>query len=300
MVLANFGNIVRKLLIILFILPLFVQGQNLTRIVGRDSDSNRVFQKYADGGLQVTTAETQFNLDVAMGTITGHSIVEKFGENPDIDTGTDPEDIWSFGGIYTYSTTDDIDRLSSSSASDTEDITVVGLDTNWAEVTQVITLTGQTPVALTTDLIRVYRMYNSNGTDLVGTVYCFVDGATSSGVPNTAADVRAVITIGSGQTEMCIYTIPAGKTGYFYGGYVSLSRTGNNGAVFTSRIRAFGGVFKVVSRIACVATGNSSWQYKYPFPVAIPEKTDMLLRCDEVDANGTGVSGGFTILLVDN
>ena len=284
-----------KMILILLVLSSFVYSQNKPRL--EDPNGDWVYSKANELGYQMNS---DFPLEVSRGNVSGYSFVEKFGENPDIGTGTDPEDIWSFGGIYTFSTTDDIDRLSSSSASDTEDITIIGLDTNWTEVTQVITLTGQTPVALTTDLMRVSRMYNSNGTDLVGTVYCFVNGATSSGVPDTDADVRAIISIGVGQTEMCIYTVPSGKTGYFYGGYVSLSRTGNNEAIFTSRVRTFDGVFRVVSRIACIGTASSSWQYQYPIPIPIPAKTDILLRCDEVDANGTGVSGGFTILLVDN
>jgi len=239
-------------------------------------------------------------LDVSRGNILGQTFVEKFGENSDIDTATAPEDIWSYGGIYTFSTTADIDSISSSSGSDTTEITVQGLDENWALATQVVTLSGQTRVALTTPLIRCFRAWNSNSTDLVGTVYIYVNGSITGGVPDTASDVRAIISIGAGQTEMCIYTVPAGKTGYFYGGYVSMSRVGNNSAVFTSRVRTFGGVFRVASRIACIGAGKSSWDYRYPFPLPLPEKTDILLRCDEVDANGSGVSGGFTILLIDN
>jgi len=247
-----------------------------------------------------TTTKKDWYQRVAEGDFSNYTFIEKFGENADIDTGTVPEDIWSQGGVYTFSTTADIDRLSSSSASDTQSITIQGLDTNWAEVTQTITLTGQTPVALTTSLIRVFRMFNSNSTDLVGTVYCFVNGAVTGGVPNTVADIRATIAIGSGQTEMCIYTIPAGKTGYFLGGYVTLSRTGNNNAVFTSKIRTFGGVFRTVSRVASVATGTSSWTYRYPIGLPLAAKTDILLRCEDVSANDTGVSGGFTILLKDD
>jgi len=99
---------------------------------------------------------------------------------------------------------------------------------------------------------------------------------------------------------MCIYTIPAGKTGYFLGGYTAMSRVGNNSAVFTSKLRAFGGVFRTVSRVSCIGSGGSSWNYRYPVGLAIPEKSDLLLRCEEVDANNSGVSGGFTILLKDN
>ena len=93
---------------------------------------------------------------------------------------------------------------------------------------------------------------------------------------------------------------PAGKTGYFWGGYVSISRVGNNSAVFTWRARVFGSIFAVKSKLACNGTGSSNWDYTYKLPVVLPEKTDVLIRCEEVDANDTGVSGGFTVLLKDN
>jgi hypothetical protein len=254
----------------------------------------------ASSSAPFSSIQKPFLQAVAEGEIDGYSVVEKFGENPDIDTGTDPEDIWSQGGLYTFSTSADIDSVSSSSASDTNEITIQGLDTDWNLVTQTATLTGQTRVALTTPLIRCFRAWNSNSTDWVGDVYIYVNTTLSAGVPVDVTKIRAEISIGAGQTEMCIYTIPAGKTGYFLGGYAAMSRVGNNSAVFTSKIRVFGGVFRTVSRISCIGAGASSWQYRYPAGQSLPEKTDILLRCEEVDANGTGVSGGFTILLKDN
>jgi len=270
----------------------------------KDADGLTKKMLTSGDGLTASTPFSSISKDwfqaVAEGGIDGYSIVEKFGENPDIDTSTDPEDVWSHGGLYTFSTSADIDSVSSSSASDTNEITIQGLDANWDTVTQTATLNGQTRVALTTPLIRCFRAWNSNSTDWAGDVHVYVNTALSGGVPIDPTKVRAEVTIGSGQTEMCIYTIPAGKTGYFLGGYTAMSRVGNNSAVFTSKLRTFGGVFRTVSRISCIGGGASNWSYRYPVGLAIPEKSDLLIRCEEVDANNTGVSGGFTILLKDN
>jgi len=249
-----------------------------------------------------------FEQNVAEGAISGYSFIEKFGENPDIDTASAPADIWDNGipiadggtPLYNFSTTAAIDSISSSDNGDTQTVSVQGLDSNWELVEQVITLTGRTRKALDTSLIRVFRAYNTGSTDFAGNIWIYENTAISLGVPTDKTKVRAKITNGNNQTLMCIYTIPAGKTGYFYGGYTTLARKGNNTAVFQSWIRLFGGVFRIVSVIACIGTGKSSWNYKYPFPQALPEKTDILLRVSEVDANNTGVSGGFTILLKDN
>ena len=40
---------------------------------------------------------------VAEGEFSDYSYMEKFGENNEITTSTDPEDVWDGGGIYTFS-----------------------------------------------------------------------------------------------------------------------------------------------------------------------------------------------------
>ena len=269
-----------------------------SKIVDSDGDELDV---NVDGSINVVSNNKDWFQKVGEGEIPGYSIVEKFGENILVTTSSDPEDVWDFGGIYTFSTTDDIDRLSSSDNTDTQDIIIYGLNSDWEEVVQTVTLTGQTPVALDTDLIRVYRMINLGTTDIAGNVYCFVNGSVTGGVPDTDADIRAMIRNDNNQTLMCIYTVPAGKTGYFWAGYVSISRGTSSTAYadFTWRARVLGGVFSVKSRISVVSAGQSSWDYTYKIPLALPEKTDVLIRCDEV--SGTmGLSGGFTVLLKDN
>lgn len=239
---------------------------------------------------------------LAEGEIPGYSSIEKFGENPSITTATDPEDIWDGGGIYTFSNTANIDSISSSNDGDTQDVMIWGLDTNWDEVIQTVTLTGQATATLGTSLIRIYRMVNIGTTDISGNVYCYINGATVAvGVPTTATDIRAIINNGNNQTLMCIYTVPAGKTGYFWGGYVSISRGPASTAStdFTWRARLFGSVFAVKSRICAMSSGSSAWNYTYKVPMALPEKTDIIIRCEEVSAT-VGVCGGFTVLLKDN
>lgn len=243
----------------------------------------------------------EFSQLVAEGVIPGYSAVEKFGENPVVLAASVPADVWDNGGIYVFSTSADIDRLSSSNAGDTQDILVIGLDSDWNEVSQTVTLNGQTPVALGTNLIRVYRMINKGSQDLAGDVYCFVNGAVTGGVPDTAADIRAMIRAGNNQTLMCIYTIPNGKTGYMREVYISVSRAGQQAANvdITWRAREFGGVFAVKSRISCVSTGSSAWDYSYDFPLKLAARTDVLIRCEDV-SNDCGISGGFSILLKDD
>jgi hypothetical protein len=45
---------------------------------------------------------TNFLIEVAKRNIAGHSIITKFGENPDVDILTAPESVWDGGGLYTW------------------------------------------------------------------------------------------------------------------------------------------------------------------------------------------------------
>lgn len=260
-----------------------------------------VIQSQCDKQGRQLVASQDFLTQVGLGNVEGWSYVEKFGENPDVNTATDPEDVWGFGGLYNFSTDADIDTVSSSNAGDTQDIVIIGQTADYTEVTQTVTLDGQNKVTLGTPLRRFYRAYNDGATDLAGTVYIYVNGDITDGVPDTDADVRGLVVNGDNQTEMAIYTIPKGKQGFFLGGYVAISRgLTTSAADFTWRLRLPGKTFRVQSRIACVSTGRSSWDYKYPIPVGpLPEGTDILLRVESVTANNTGCAGGFTILLQD-
>ena len=243
--------------------------------------------------------QTINTLEIAKGKIRGHSSISKFGENPDVDA---IEDLIVQGGTYTFSSTADIDSLSSSDNSDTQNITIEGLDANFNVISQTKALTGQTPILLDTPLIRADRMFNANSTNFAGDVYIYINGATVvTGVPTIATEIRNKIVAGDNQTLMAIYTIPAGKTGYLFNYGVSLSKLTPATALTCSiRVRPFEGVFLVKDRGAAATTGATSYRREFKVPLKLLEKTDLKIVIDTVSAANTGVAGYFDIILVDN
>jgi len=245
----------------------------------------------------------QLPLAISMGRAPGYSFVDKYGVNPSVTTATDPEDIWEFGGVYPFSTTADIVSLSSSDNGDDQKIEIYGLTLAGVEVKQTLTLTGQTVVELTTDLWRVYRMINVGTTSLAGTVYCFSGTTVTAGVPSGASVVKAIIDDGNNQTLMCVYTIPAGKVGFFIRAEVGMQYTSGffASAAFAAlsyKTRRKGKVFIVKKSVSLMSSGSSNFQDERPFPCPIPAMTDLKLSVDEVSAE-IGVWGTFDILLVD-
>jgi len=230
------------------------------------------------------------------------STMRKFGNNPDIDTATTPEDVWSYGGTYTFLSSAATLYASSSDAGDAVEITVEGLDADWNVQTSTVTLNGQSQVEIGSGLtwIRCYRAYNSDSTDLAGDVYVAESDTLTGGVPDTASKVKAMIVAAEQQTNMAIYTIPAGYTGYFMRGYISQVISRSSYAVVELRARLFGGVFRTGIRDGLVSTGSSRIDQYYPIPAAYPPKTDIKATVTEVGANNMDISAGFDLLLVKN
>jgi len=248
---------------------------------------------------------TNFLIEVAKGKVAGHSFVNKFGHNPTITTATDPEDVWAGGGIYAfYPTSAQAMEIVSSSTEDgpggTGALTVFvyGLNEDWEETTETLTMNGTTPVPLTNTYRRMYRAFaitaGSNETN-VGNIT-----VRDTGTSTTAIYIAA----GDGQTQQAIYTIPGGHRAWFVKGYVGVSSSAKNlanGAVFKWKVRPNNGVngaWQVKGQIECINYGSSWFQYEYGIPAGpLPEKTDIRIECTEV-SDTFGVVGGFDLLLV--
>ena len=226
-----------------------------------------------------------FDLQVARGQIPNHKSLFKFGNNPDINGSL--ETIWSYGGLYVYPTSAIQMKVSSTSANDTSNgtgartIVVSGLNQNYDEVSETVTLSGQNAVLTVNTFIRVFRSYvvlagSSNTAE--GTIYIGT-GTVTAGVPAT---VYAEIVIGENQTLMAIWTVPAGYTLYINHGVFSAAS--NNSAQYIlgkMMIRPFGSVF----RNAADLTANSNViPYSFEVPLAVQEKSD-------IEARGIALSG---------
>lgn len=244
----------------------------------------------------------EFYLDIAKGRVPGHSHINKFGAAYGFAAAATPVDIWSGwagSALYQFSSTADIDTVSSSSALDTQLIEVQGLDTNWALVTQSATLNGQNKVVLTTPLLRVFRMLNASGTAFVGDIYCYVDGAITAGVPDDLTTVRAVAEAGRDQTLMAIYSVPANTRGYLDRvGVTAFSINTNNSGDYELRVRDFGGVFRVQDTFCANTMAVFNRQYREP--IVLPEKSDVLVRCSSLKNTSADVHAAFSVILVED
>lgn len=182
---------------------------------------------------------------VAIGAIPGWRAFRKFGLNPDVDNST--EDVWSTGGVRVLPSTYGTASIVSGSAQDAaagtgiSQVTIEGLDENWAEQSLTVTLTGQTPVVTTgTTWARVHRMYGvavgSGVTDPEAT------GATAAGAITCTVDsnVQCSIRAGNGQSLLAGYSVPAGHTLLIDSIHWSTGRVGAQDVAMSLEYKKFG------------------------------------------------------------
>lgn len=147
--------------------------------------------------------------------------------------------------------------ISSSSAADTQDVTVHGYDANGKHqiVTQTLAGQAETRIGSTETWLFQYKAFNADGTVLAGTVYIYEDDTVVAGVPQTEAKQKLKIEIGFGETQAAIAYIPPGKQGFVLkasGGASTLS-----GVLFRVAIKRPSGVFRTRTFGTDIAFGES-------------------------------------------
>jgi len=259
---------------------------------------------HVDVKAQPEIAQVPFLIAVAQGSVTGYSSVNKFGHNPAATAG---DDIWSAGGSYNFYPTNaaameivSTDTNDVSGGAGAQSVTVFGLDGNWDEISETVTMNGTTAVDLTNTYRRMSRAFvNTIGTadSNVGAIVIEEDGSTG--------ETGAYIAAGDGQTQQAIYTIPRGKSAMFIKGYVALKEDTFQGTSgdFKWKLRLNNGTtgaWQTKGQIGLINIGSSWWQYEYGIPIGmIPAKTD--IRLEQTAATDAMDSvGGFDLLLVDD
>jgi hypothetical protein len=253
----------------------------------------------------VNATGKDFYFDIAAGRITGHKSYNISGHSDDVSTTIKTIGQYGAGQQYVYPTTASIDYISSDNAADTHEITVVGLDANYVEVSQIVTLNGTTPVALATPIFRVNFLSNEAATATTGIVYLWDSPSGNgtehtAGVPTTASTVKAIInnstssSISDEHHLSSVFTVPANKTAYIVFGKATV--TDAKALELSFWVRSFGGVFKIAHHIDIK---NNNYDYFFKSPAKITEKSDIEVK-STIDVGTGEVAIHYDIVLVNN
>ena len=234
---------------------------------------------------QVGTSEP-FELQVSRGQIPGHSVLHKFGAVPSMSINT-AGTIWDINDtLYPWSaltsaSTLTVNRASASDANKT--ITIQGLDADYKQISENVTLTNATGNATTQSFIRVYRAFMHNG--------------SASNVGNIdikiSTTIVARITAGKAQTLMGVYTVPAGYSLYLTQGVMSVQSGADATGNFFVR---YGG--ESAFRIAhTFEVASAEYFYAFHAPFKLPEKSDIDIRA-ELRSNNARITAAFDAYLI--
>jgi len=241
------------------------------------------------------------DLAISRGHSQGYRTLYKFGYNPDVDT--QEETVWGNSGDYVWLDSAVTMFVSSTSTNDngtgtgSRTILIQGLDEDYNEIEETITLNGQTQVATQLSYLRIYRSFvtlagSNEGTS--GVIYIGSSGATG-GVPNTT--VYASVSIGN-QTQIAAYTVPAGYTLYVdeinFTAAVSQAQKLVH-CKFNSRTHG-SNVFR--TRFVQVLQSNQLIQ-SFKYPQGFAEKTDLECRVS-TDTSNTAIGASFQGVLIKN
>ena len=162
-----------------------------------------------------------FDLQVPRGQIFGHSTVNIYGYQAAVPNAS-AVPLWENATAYTFPGSAVVMTLASSSASDTAvKITINGLDANYNQISESVTLNGTTGVNTVNSYLRINSLITNTG-NAVGTVTAKNGGTT-----------YAQINIGFGRSLMSIYTVPNGYDFYLKRVSANSSFNGNNGNYVT-------------------------------------------------------------------
>lgn len=242
-----------------------------------------------------------FNSSVSFGLVPRYTRAFGIGYNPDVDTGTTPEDAWGANGLYPWLPALASLEVVSTSAFDTSagtgarTVTVMTLVGDYVSSPQSITLNGLTAVPVPIQAIRINGgrclTAGTNGTNVGDIIIRDAGGGT----------VRGIILAGFGTARQAPYTVPAGFT--LAVSYILLAVDSPSGSI--GKFASVSTYFKSPTGAAFqpLQIGNTNGQPYNHFsdpPLIVTERTDFALRINTASDNNTTVTAGWNGILRAN
>jgi len=240
-------------------------------------------------------ADSDYEMNLARGILTGQAIVTRNGYNPDVNQDVETS-IWVEGGLYPFGAWTVASPLyiaSNNVADISQNIVIQGLDANYDMQSETIILNGTSTVVTTKSWIRIYSGVITSSVTTVANIGDILFRISSAG-----GTVVAHIAPNMGMTKLSQYTIPRNKTGYILFGDATSFRSGsgNIGTQIRMYVRQYNGPFVGV-HVAEVVNGH--YRNDFNVPLAIPARGDIDVRCF-ADANNTIITCSYQLILVDN
>ncbi len=247
--------------------------------------------------------QSDFFTEIARGNVSGQRVVHQLGYNDDIDTGTSPETVWNQGGDMTFlGAAETMDIVSDNAADDdpsgigARTLCIQGLDLNFDETEEIITMAGLTPVTTSNSYIRLSHLFvvtSGSNESNAGTITI-----TST----TTATVQALIDPDRGEDGNSCFTIPNNHIGFMGHAVVGVNSREGTGGIKEARVemykRLLGKSWRITKMFSARSDGTStSPDLSFSTPEIFPAKTDIKWVAD-ADTNNASVNVMYDMILV--
>lgn len=225
---------------------------------------------------------------------------QTFFRNPDVDTGTTPENIWPLGGLITQPTSAGVTQLVSSSANDTaagtgaRQILVDGVGADYYQIKETVTLNGITPVNCTNNFLRINNLTcvgAGSGKGNAGNITVTIN----DGSPRTVSYIAA----GVGISQVGHFTVPANyQVGLLQYIFINATRGGTGYCDFQLIVTGEDGLRYQATEYSLEFGGSSFIERDLiARPARIKSKMDVELVCSATSANNVVINALWTILM---
>ena len=195
--------------------------------------------------------------DAAKGNIFNENPVNIFGINRTV--GIEYETIWDDSGNYVYPSSALIMAIVSTSALDTMDVLVDGLDADYNVLQEIVTLTGTVAVNTTSAFFRINSLVILGGEN--------VGGISASNGGTIYAFIGPLL----GVSQSSVYTVPAGHCFYLFRIDVNSATTNGQKYLYIRNVVTTNGR-TIRAGEATFAVSQVSYDRQIPFKIV--EKSD--------------------------
>lgn len=259
----------------------------------------------AGNGYKTTWQKGQFMPDafhaVGCGMVAGVTTPGAIGHASNLTTGTS-YDLYENAAtvpLFPYFAAAHPLQLSSASANDTaagtgaRTVVLTGLDANYNQIIETVTMAGVTPVLTVNSFLRINRAAVATSGTFATTNLGDITVAQSGGT-----NVQGIIRAGIGIMASGVYTVPAGFSAQVT--LVQFSMAGSGATNFGQVARAdnSSGAMNVGLRFDI----NSGFPYDQSVPgqIFLPSKTDISIRVVSVGQAATEIAGVLNLTVFDN
>jgi len=241
-------------------------------------------------------------VELSKGKVGPNVPINKFGRNPDIDTG--PADIWPVANqVWVPPTAPRIHEIVSTSLNDadagtgTQKVLVFGLVDNWTEDFEEVTLDGTNPVVTLKSYCRINMIMQS----VAGSSH--VNEGTITITAQVDVTIQDIIPIGAGKGHSARFTIPFEREGIVKKIIISLNRaagTGNARSKILLLTRQQIDTNPLIFELANFDTNiNATQPVLIPVDITepIPAMSDVFINVPEVTESNTDISGSIQMVV---